>query len=435
MAIGFQSINIQRWRQFNNVEINFHDRLTILTGANGSGKSTILKLLKGHFHGEADEKFIATPIFYNGGINYYTGHWTENYLISGFDNDFISYNSESSENIGNIFYSNGASSSINIPKSKGIDFKVKLSNPQRVPGVSIGSHSIPPRYSAVQAIPVSGIKPEDAFNDFLKTRKASETGENYMRATERRNNPLQSMKEALISFATFGVGNEFMPAVPEIAGLFQKFQDVLLRVLPREVGFERLAIRPPEVVVISRTGEFPIDSVSGGVMALIQTSWQIFLESHNVDGPFVTLIDEPENHLHPSMQRLFLSSIVDAFPESQFIIATHSPFIISSVENCYVYALLHGGIDGAGFQPTEPRSVYSTLVDHVNMAGPAAEVLRDVLGVSVTIPEWSARNLEAISQEFEGATVDKETLAILRRRLDDVGLSAFYPDVLERMMK
>jgi len=40
--MNFKNLKITEWQQFQNVEINFHDRLTILTGANGSGKSTIL---------------------------------------------------------------------------------------------------------------------------------------------------------------------------------------------------------------------------------------------------------------------------------------------------------------------------------------------------------------------------------------------------------
>ena len=45
----FKSIEINDWRQFSSVKILFHDRLTVLTGANGAGKTTILNLLNRHF--------------------------------------------------------------------------------------------------------------------------------------------------------------------------------------------------------------------------------------------------------------------------------------------------------------------------------------------------------------------------------------------------
>ena len=41
----FTRINIKEWRQFSNVDIVFHEHLTVLTGANGAGKTTILNLL------------------------------------------------------------------------------------------------------------------------------------------------------------------------------------------------------------------------------------------------------------------------------------------------------------------------------------------------------------------------------------------------------
>lgn len=41
----FTRLNIKEWRQFSDVDIAFHNHLTVLTGANGAGKTTILNLL------------------------------------------------------------------------------------------------------------------------------------------------------------------------------------------------------------------------------------------------------------------------------------------------------------------------------------------------------------------------------------------------------
>ena len=41
----FTRLNIKEWRQFSDVDIVFHNHLTVLTGANGAGKTTILNLL------------------------------------------------------------------------------------------------------------------------------------------------------------------------------------------------------------------------------------------------------------------------------------------------------------------------------------------------------------------------------------------------------
>ena len=49
LFLMFKSLEIHTWRQIERVEIQFHPRLTILTGANGTGKTTILNLISRHF--------------------------------------------------------------------------------------------------------------------------------------------------------------------------------------------------------------------------------------------------------------------------------------------------------------------------------------------------------------------------------------------------
>lgn len=41
----FTRLSIKDWRQFSNIDIVFHEHLTVLTGANGAGKTTVLNLL------------------------------------------------------------------------------------------------------------------------------------------------------------------------------------------------------------------------------------------------------------------------------------------------------------------------------------------------------------------------------------------------------
>lgn len=46
----FKALRISDWKQFQNIDIDFHERLTILTGANGSGKTTLLHLSTQNIH-------------------------------------------------------------------------------------------------------------------------------------------------------------------------------------------------------------------------------------------------------------------------------------------------------------------------------------------------------------------------------------------------
>ena len=49
--------------------------------------------------------------------------------------------------------------------------------------------------------------------------------------------------------------------------------------------------------------------------------------------PGVVLIDELDMHLHPKWQWNVIKALEETFPNIQFIVATHSPIIISSCKN------------------------------------------------------------------------------------------------------
>ena len=46
----------------------------------------------------------------------------------------------------------------------------------------------------------------------------------------------------------------------------------------------------------------------------------------------IVLIDEVDMHLHPSWQQTILTSLREAFPKVQFIVTTHSPQVLSTVQ-------------------------------------------------------------------------------------------------------
>ena len=57
----------------------------------------------------------------------------------------------------------------------------------------------------------------------------------------------------------------------------------------------------------------------------------------NIEG--IVLIDELETHLHVELQKKIFPFLTEFFPNIQFIVTTHSPFILNSVENVVVYDL------------------------------------------------------------------------------------------------
>ena len=53
----------------------------------------------------------------------------------------------------------------------------------------------------------------------------------------------------------------------------------------------------------------------------------------------IVLIDEIETHLHLKLQRLILPMLTKIFPNIQFIVTTHSPFVLSSLDNAIAFDL------------------------------------------------------------------------------------------------
>ena len=53
----------------------------------------------------------------------------------------------------------------------------------------------------------------------------------------------------------------------------------------------------------------------------------------------IVLVDEIETHLHLELQKKILPVLTKLFPNIQFIITTHSPFILSSLDDAVIYDL------------------------------------------------------------------------------------------------
>lgn len=61
--------------------------------------------------------------------------------------------------------------------------------------------------------------------------------------------------------------------------------------------------------------------------------------SKNYDIQGIVLIDEIETHLHIDLQKKILPFLIDFFPKVQFIVTTHSPFVLNSVNNAVIFDL------------------------------------------------------------------------------------------------
>lgn len=61
-----------------------------------------------------------------------------------------------------------------------------------------------------------------------------------------------------------------------------------------------------------------------------------------VENKGIVLVDEIDLHIHPEWQKTLLTSIAKAFPNIQFIVTTHSPLIVGSLEWMNIIMLSEG---------------------------------------------------------------------------------------------
>ncbi len=103
----------------------------------------------------------------------------------------------------------------------------------------------------------------------------------------------------------------------------------------------RIELAPSRMVMTNQEGiDIQIDQLSGGYKAVLSVIADIAkrLSIANPDSlnpleeEAVILIDELDLHLHPKWQKEIVGDLKRTFPKCQFIISTHSPFIIQSLE-------------------------------------------------------------------------------------------------------
>lgn len=92
--------------------------------------------------------------------------------------------------------------------------------------------------------------------------------------------------------------------------------------------------------------------------------------------PGVVLVDELDMHLHPRWQRILTSGLQRAFPQVQFIVASHSPQVLGELQPEQIILLR-----AAGAGTTHPQVSYGLS---------SSQVLEEVMGAESRTPEVEA---------------------------------------------
>lgn len=129
----------------------------------------------------------------------------------------------------------------------------------------------------------------------------------------------------------------------EIETWFQSFENILRTVyddnsLKLNFNIENFQF------TISMNGREPFDfnTMSMGYAAVFDIIGDLIMRmesQHRYDLEGIVLIDEIETHLHVELQKQIVPILTELFPNIQFIMTTHSPFVLNSAPNAVVYDL------------------------------------------------------------------------------------------------
>lgn len=327
-GIFIQSIYIEELRHLKNVQIDIdknEKKHLIITGKNGSGKSTLLESIKSYLKSIEDnsyssrinsfeevkkyEKLInevksnqeltesekqykirhleSTFNNYKYYIDRY-GNWIELEILNG-DKAQFQYND------GNLIFSYfGAKRNSNVITPNGVE-KIELSE----------------KY---------GIDNKPSVN-FLRYLVDLKTQQSFAR-NEGEN---EEANKIGLWFESFESSLRNLMNQPELKLKFdyKNYNFNIMEINKEPYGFNELSDGYSAVLDI--------------VMDLIMRMEKKASRAYDLEG--IVLIDEVETHLHISLQKNIMPFLTSLFPNVQFIVTTHSPFVLNSIENAVIYDL------------------------------------------------------------------------------------------------
>ncbi len=141
---------------------------------------------------------------------------------------------------------------------------------------------------------------------------------------------------------SFARDDNEMDVVAKIDDWFNSFENRLRTLFDDDKLKLKFDRKEYNFKIESSQGEpFSFNTLSDGYSAIISIISELLLrmEAHNrksYDLEGIVIIDEIETHLHVELQKLVLPFLIDFFPKLQFIVTTHSPFILSSTSNATI---------------------------------------------------------------------------------------------------
>lgn len=321
--IFIENIKIDKVRHLNDISIPVSDnkcRHVIFTGKNGSGKTSILDAIATFINsitvGESPDELIISIKETQERIEYYTQNGNERSLNVD-QNNLQSLNSRYLEATSGVW----------------IDFNTSFTE---IRNQFKAGNFITAYYKADRIF--SSVEPKHVEKVQLKS--------GYSINETPRSEFIKYLLDLKMTQA-LAISNGKTDKASTISTWFKKFDQLLKQIFDDnsvKLVFDEETFR----FSITMNGREPFDfnTLSSGYAAILDIVVDLIIRmekqlnrSFDFHIPGIVLIDEIETHLHLELQKNILKLLTTIFPNIQFIVSSHSPFILNCLDNVIIYDL------------------------------------------------------------------------------------------------
>ncbi len=357
-----KTLRMQNFRGFEDVTLDFHDRITVLIGENGAGKSSVLdclgiqlfKLLHQIYIYDDIEK--PRKIAFKENFRDYTDSDIKDDQDYTLNKMTFKYENDEFELPGNRVRDGRESGKrfagylrpyIDNLKPFGVSFRRQFYNKQDAKLAIIVQYDVNRITDISLKIPdESEFDPQAVYSHAFRGGSDFKKFFEWFRGREDIEN---ERKSQLINKLTYdkGLDESDIETVRQSSDIqLSTVKNSICEFISyvRNIHVQR---KPPRLVAEKNGKELAIDQFSDGERCMIAMIGDIArrLATANpgledpLQGTGIVMIDEIELHLHPSWQRMIIPKLTEIFPNLQFIVTTHSPQVLGEVADGKVYYL------------------------------------------------------------------------------------------------
>ena len=403
--IFIKNMRIDKVRRLKNINIQISEnecRHIILTGKNGSGKTSVLDAIAIFINsittGTNPAEIVAKINDTKGRIELYVKTQNEDYLQKDKDN---------------LKYLTGQY--INVTAGMWLDFNTSFTKIQKE---FEAGRFIVAYYKADRVF--SSVEPKHVEKVQLKSE--------YMINEMPRTEFIKYLLDLKMTQALAVTGGKKDKA-HTISVWFENFNNLLKQIFNDE-SVEMVFDEDTFKFSIVMDGREPFDfnTLSSGYAAILDIVADLIIRmekqinrSFDFNIPGVVLIDEIETHLHLELQKNIMKLLTTVFPNIQFIVSSHSPFILNCLDNVVIYDLEknmfvkdglsnvpYSGIVEGYFKADELSNelrnkfdAYKALVNKLNLDADDYEEIADLEMYLDEIPDYLALELTTEYQELK----------------------------------